>query len=112
MWANGTPYYYANNNYYQWDGNAGEYQTVNPPAEVQQQEAMQSPNLVAYPKNGQPADQQAADKAECLTWATSQSGFDPNQATPPATTTEPNDKRSDYMRAQAACLQGRGYSVN
>jgi hypothetical protein len=28
-----------------------------------------------------------------------------------ATAGEPNVKRSDYMRAQTACFEGRGYSV-
>jgi hypothetical protein len=112
FWADGVPYYYADDNYYQWDGNVGEYQTVNPPADVQRQVEMQSPNLIAYPKNAQTTEQQATDKSECRTWAVSQSGFDPTQAvTAQGTTTGSTNKRSDYMRAQAACLEGRGYSV-
>jgi hypothetical protein len=67
---------------------------------------------MAYPKNGQSDAQQATDKAECHTWAAAQSGFDPTQTAPAQepTNVSPN-KRSDYMRAQAACLEGRGYSV-
>jgi hypothetical protein len=111
-WADGVPYYYADDNYYQWDGNVGEYQTVNPPADIQRQAAMQSPNLIAYPKNGQTTEQQATDKSECHTWAVGQSGFDPTQAvTTQGTTTGSTNQRSNYMRAQAACLEGRGYSV-
>jgi hypothetical protein len=67
---------------------------------------------MAYPKNGQSDAQQATDKAECQTWAAAQSGFDPGQSAstePP--TDAPSNKRSDYMRAQAACFEGRGYSV-
>jgi hypothetical protein len=64
LWADGVPYYYADDNYYQWDSNVGQYETVNPPAEVQRQAAMQSPNLIAYPKNGQSEAQQATDKSE------------------------------------------------
>ena len=63
-------------------------------------------DLIAYPKNGQTPDQQAKDKFECHQWAVSQSGFDPSQGTPTGA-----NKRTDYMRAQAACLEGRGYSV-
>jgi hypothetical protein len=64
--------------------------------------------LIAYPKNGQSADQQGKDKFECHQWAVTQSGFDPTQG---ASATATPAKRSDYMRAQAACLEGRGYSV-
>jgi hypothetical protein len=103
------PYYYADDNYYQWDGNVGEYETVNPPPEVQRQAATLSPNLIAYPKNGQTDAQQATDKSQCRAWAEAQSGFDPSQSAQ-ATTTD-SAKRSNYMRAQAACLDGRGYSV-
>ena len=64
FWADGVPYYYADDNYYQWDGNVGEYQTVNPPADIQRQVEMQSPDLIAYPKNAQTTEQQATDKSE------------------------------------------------
>ncbi len=111
LWADGVPYYYADDNYYQWDSNVGQYETVNPPAEVQRQAAMQSPHLIAYPKNGQSEAQQATDKSECRTWAAAQSGFDPTQTATQEATTGPTSKRADYMRAQAACLDGRGYSV-
>jgi hypothetical protein len=131
-WAGGVPYYYADDNYYQWNGDVGEYETVTPPAEVQSQAATQSPTLMAYPKNGQSSAQQATDKAECGNWATAQSGFDPAQAAStqagtaaqagttqtgttqtgaPGTAAATVDGRSAYMRADAACLEGRGYSV-
>jgi len=102
--ADGSPYYYADDNYYQWVSGANQYETVSPPADVQRQVANQSPNLIAYPKSGQSDAQQATDKTECRSWAAAQSGYDP--AAPDST-----NKRSDYMRAQAACLEGRGYSV-
>jgi hypothetical protein len=110
--ADGSPYYYADDNYYQWQASANEYETVSPPPEVQQQAATQSPNLIAYPKNGQSDAQQATDKDACHTWAAAQSGFDPTQSAPaPDPTNGVDNKRADYMRAQAACLEGRGYSV-
>ncbi len=102
--ADGSPYYYADDNYYQWQSNANQYETVSPPPEVARQAANQSSDLIAYPKNGQSEAQQATDKTACLSWAATQSGYDP--ATPDSST-----KHSDYVRAQAACLEGRGYSV-
>ncbi len=110
--ADGSPYYYADDNYYQWEASAHEYETVSPPAEVQRQAAAQSPNLMAYPKSGQSDAQQATDKTQCHTWAAAQSGFDPTQSLPgQGPSNESSNKRGDYMRAQAACLEGRGYSV-
>jgi len=110
LWWDGVPYYYADNNYYRWDGSVGQYETVNPPPGVQEQAGSQATSeLMAYPKNGQTDEQQKKDKYECHHWATTQSGFDPTQAAA-GTSAAPN-QRSDYMRAQAACLEGRGYSV-
>jgi len=111
LWWDGIPYYYANNTYYVYDGNARQYETVAPPPGLEAQAGGQPPvgtDLIAYPKNGQTADQQSKDKFECHEWAVSQTGFDPTQGA--AATTAPG-KRSDYVRAQAACLEGRGYSV-
>jgi hypothetical protein len=121
-WWGGVPYYYADNTYYQWDGTAGQYVTVAPPAGLVEQNAgagqsaqsspgqaagqASSQELMAYPKNGQSEEQTRKDKYECHKWASSQTGFDPTQAGG----TAPN-RRSDYIRAQMACLEGRGYSV-
>jgi hypothetical protein len=109
-WWDGVPYYYANNNYYIYDPNVRQYETVAPPdglaAQVGAQPGNGSSDIIAYPKNGQSADQQARDKFECHQWAASQSGVDPTSGAAAAP-----EKRNDYMRAQAACLEGRGYSV-
>jgi hypothetical protein len=111
-WWNGIPYYYADNNYYVYDGNVRQYQTVAPPAALANQQGAPGENagtdLIAYPKNGQNADQQSKDKYECHHWATEQSHFDPTQG---ATAGATEAKRTDYMRAQEACLEGRGYTV-
>ncbi len=112
-WWGGAAYYYANDNFYQWNGSAGQYQTVRAPETLANQVATQGPenlNLFAYPKNGQTTEQQATDRAECQQWATGQTGID----SPPAgsaAAAAPAAKRQDYLRAQAACLTGRGYSV-
>jgi hypothetical protein len=79
---------------------------------VQRQAANETANLMVYPKNGQSDGQQATDKTECRTWASSQSGLDPMQAaTPQDPTADSTNRRSDYLRAETACLEGRGYSV-
>jgi hypothetical protein len=111
LWWDGIPYYYADDTYYRYDGSVRQYETVTPPEGLQNQVAAQQPagtDLIAYPKNGQSDAQQSQDKYECHHWATTQSGFDPTQG---ATAGATANKRSDYMRAQAACLEGRGYSV-
>ena len=110
FWAGGVPYYYVDDNYFQWNTSVGQYETVDPPAEVKQQAATLSPDLIAYPKNGQTDAQQATDKSECRNWAAAQSGFVPGQSTS-AMTTSGSTQRSDYMRAQAACLDARGNSA-
>jgi hypothetical protein len=111
LWWDGIPYYYADDTYYRYDGSVRQYVTVAPPPAVQSQIDAQEPigtDLIAYPKNGQSAEQQANDKYECHHWATTQSGFDPTLG---AAASASQPKRADYMRAQAACLDGRGYSV-
>jgi hypothetical protein len=111
LWYGGIPYYYADDTYYRYDGSVHQYVTVAPPPEVQSQNGAQEPigtDLIAYPKNGQSTSIQAKDKYECHHWAATQSGFDPTLG---ATAAASQPKRSDYMRAQAACLDGRGYSV-
>ena len=63
------------------------------------------------PKNGQSQQQQAADRYACHSWAKNQTGFDP---TLPNGGVSPNleaSRRSEYRRAIAACLEGRGYGV-
>jgi hypothetical protein len=127
LWWNDVPYYYADANYYTWNPTAGEYETVRPPPEVESQIATQEPtatDLFVYPKNDQNAEQQARDRYECHRWARDQSGFDPTQpagvpaaaSTPAAgavaaATVAAPTRRQDYLRAQTACLEARGYSV-
>jgi hypothetical protein len=106
-WWGGIPYYYADDTFYTWDGSAGQYETISPPPEVEQQAQSEAGGeLMAYPKNGQSDQQQAQDKSECRQWAQTQSGYDPAGATANA-----DSDREEYLRAQAACLDARGYSV-
>ena len=115
-WWGGVPYYYADNTYYRWDSEVGQYETVAPPAEIQDQvvapgaaaaQGGAPSDLIAYPKNGQSQEQLGKDKFECHRWAVGQTGFDPTE---PRGGAAPGN-RSNYLRAQAACLEGRGYSV-
>ena len=109
-WWGGVPYYYADNTYYRWNGAVGQYETVAPPAGIETQagtSAAGASDLIAYPKNGQSEEQLGKDKFECHRWAVGQTGFDPTQ---PGGGAAPGN-RSNYLRAQAACLEGRGYSV-
>jgi hypothetical protein len=122
-WWNGVPYYYANDTYYIWNRGVGQYETVNPPPEIANQvgssTAPASSKLFAYPKNGQTPEQQSKDRFECEKWAAAQTGFDPAGSVAPSTpgaaatpAAIPSPAiRQDYLRAQSACLGGRGYSV-
>jgi hypothetical protein len=113
-WWGGVPYYYADNTYYRWNAGVGQYETVAPPAGIQNPGTAPgtaagtgASDLIAYPKNGQTEEQLGKDKFECHRWAVGQTGFDPTQ---PGGGSAPGN-RSNYLRAQAACLEGRGYSV-
>jgi hypothetical protein len=121
-WWGGVPYYYANNSYYTWDGGAGQYEAVEPPEGLTTTPTAGSTpaagnrpagtwtDLYAYPKGGQSMEQQTKDRDECHKWAVAQTGFDPTQ--PPSTDArEAAVKREGYLRAEAACLEGRNYSV-
>jgi hypothetical protein len=72
---------------------------VAPPTQIRNQGAAQrgDTDLFAYPKTGQTAEQQTRDRQECRNWAASQTGSDTDS--------------EGHLRAQAACLEGRGYSV-
>ena len=114
LWWGGSPYYYANDNYYQWNGAVSLYETVRPPVGLASQVATTQPetfDVFAYPKSGQAPEQQATDRLECRRWATDQTGINPPQEITAGTAATSPAKRRDYLRAQSACLEGRGYSV-
>jgi hypothetical protein len=67
--------------------------------------------MAAIPKNGQSPDVQARDRYECYRFAVNQSGFDPMHASGGGGATQGTGQQSDYERAQAACFEGRGYSI-
>jgi hypothetical protein len=117
FWWGGVPYYYADDTYYVWSGAANQYQVVPPPGETAppadgsaDAQPSSSPDLVVYPNNGQSNEQQSKDRYECYHWAANQSGFDPTQPNGGQGAAAPAN-RDGYMRAEAACLEGRGYTV-
>jgi hypothetical protein len=104
-WWDGVPYYYAYNNYYAWNPDVGQYESVVPPVGLTSRgapspSAARGTDLFAYPKNGQSQEQQARDRQECRDWAATQVGSG-----------APTQGSEVNLRAQAACLEGRGYSV-
>jgi hypothetical protein len=116
LWWNDVPYYYADANYYQWNSAVHAYETVRPPREVKSQSALSEAtfiDLFAYPNNKQTTEQQAQDRSDCRGWAAQQIGLDPTQAGDAVVvaTVAATTQREDYLRAQAACLEARGYSV-
>ena len=94
-WA-GAPYYYGSNTYY-----VGSHPDAADQGGYSSGPAAQP---TVTPQNGQSQELQGKDTFECHRWAVGQTGFDPTRGTP--------GNRSDYFRAQAACLGARGYTVN
>ena len=122
VWFGGVPYYYANNVYYRWRADQNGYEVVDPPPSADQPGApppgvgagapgAPADDVYIYPRNGQSADQQAADRFECHGWARNQTGFDPTQAGGGVPAAQNGSKREQYQRALGACLEARGYSV-
>jgi hypothetical protein len=113
-WWGGVPYYYANDVYYTYNPSYEGYVATDPPPVVESSAGTEgagpsaSPppadggpiagQIFMYPKNGQSAEQQATDKAECQQWASQQAG-------------QVAQSGSDYRRAMTACVEGRGYSA-
>ncbi|MGD0490351.1 MAG: DUF6515 family protein [Steroidobacteraceae bacterium] len=130
VWVGGVPYYYADNVYYTWQPDQNGYAVVPPPdgapppdggggdpnqappAAAPPPPAAQGSDLIVYPANGQSKDQQAADQYECHNWAKGQTGFDPTQPDGGVPQGNADQAHSNYDRAMAACLTGRGYQVN
>lgn len=118
----GVPYYYVNGNYWVWNGDVGEYEQVQPPAPLATEGPGEAPNqalrLFVYPKNGQSAQQQSKDEAECSQWASGQTSYAPSAhegrqsgGAAVQNSEAASAQRQDYLRAESACLEARGYSV-
>jgi hypothetical protein len=68
--------------------------------------------LSVLANSNQTQTQQELDLYACATWATDQTGFDPITHAGGMPAVESTARNSEYRRAMAACLQGRGYTVN
>ena len=104
----GLSYWYANGVYYREYAGGG-YEVVPSPIMAVPDGSGSVARTYIYPKLGQSAEKQASDEYECHRWAVNQTGFDPTAAATGQGTG--STQRSDYARAQGACLEGRGYTV-
>jgi len=115
VWFGGIPYYYADNVYYRWEAPQRGYVVSEPPvaSDTDNNATATSPDsdIYVYPKNGQSDEQKATDRYDCYRWATDQTGFDPTKTAGGVNDADIADKRDQYRRAEAACLEGRGYTV-
>ncbi len=114
VWWSGVPYYYADDTYYEWNTGVNEYEVVDPPTGIESGGTTVAPStdtVFIYPKNGQSTEQQSRDRYECHRFAVLQTGYDPTASGGGVPADTAAGKRSDYLRAQAACLDARGYSV-
>jgi hypothetical protein len=104
----GLTYFYLNGVYYRERAEGG-YEVVPPPVTGIAAPTGSAGRLYVYPRLGQTPEKQATDEYECHRWAVTQSGFDPA----PAAAGQATDTsgRADYVRAQTACLEARGYTV-
>jgi hypothetical protein len=115
LYWQGTAFYYSDSFYYEWNGTAGGYQEVEPPAglvqPVDSQKAVET-DLYVFPVEGQTNAQLEADRAECDRWAVTQAGFDPSTAQPREKAADSfAARRDDYARANRLCLEARHYAV-
>ena len=107
VWSGGASYYYANDAYYRWNGAQRAYEVVEPPLGIDSggtTEESGSSAIFAYAMNGQSAQEQARDRNECHRLAVDQAGG----GVPPEVAAS---KQDNTVRAEAACLDARGYSV-
>ena len=111
VWFGGYPYYYANDIYYAWRPSRRVYEVVEPPREPEDVALSDSEEIYIYPRDGQSEERQAQDRFECHRWAVDQPGFDPSVSGGGVARGERADRREDYFRALAACMDGRGYTV-
>jgi hypothetical protein len=117
IWISGIPYYYANDTYY--TETPGGYVVVEPPqGEVSETPPGTEPSeesaenkMFIYPRKGQSEEQQDKDRYECHTWAVGQTNFDPTRNPSGIPINQIMQKRSDYQRAMASCLDARGYTA-
>lgn len=111
----GTPYYYANDTYYVLNSERDEYQVVSPPAGINSaaNTGLPAPDgqLYVYRRSEVSPQQQATDRYECDISAVHQTGFDPTKEDGGVSREAAPAMQASYFRAQATCLEARGYKV-
>jgi hypothetical protein len=107
FWYGGSRYFLSDSTYYLYDdARRGYVVTPSPYGDGQERDGdALGDQLYVYPAQGQSAEQTADDRYDCHRWAVEQTGFDPVDSGYDA------DRREEYLRALAACLTGRGYTV-
>ena len=101
-----TMYYHVNDVFYRRFGT--EYVVVEAPSDnynVPVASTYSSGDWAIYPRYGQSDEELQQDRYECHLWAFERTNYDPSMPY------QDNRLRGDYYRAQAACLEGRGYTV-
>jgi hypothetical protein len=98
-----TRYYLHEDTYYTYDRSRGGY--VVTPSPYGDDEPGADQDIFVYPAQGQSETQLADDRYACHRWGVKESGYDPLDDD------YDRDRRSNYMRAMTACLEGRGYTV-
>jgi hypothetical protein len=111
LWIGGVPYYYADDIYYRWRPATRDYIVVAPPSGAPTSPPSDPVDVFAYPSNGQDAATQDRDRYECHRWAVERTGFDPLEPNGGVAPADAPARRGAYVRAETACLTGRGYSV-
>jgi hypothetical protein len=119
LWLHGVPYYYANETYYVQT--PGGYVVVEPPqgkvsetvpdTEGEEGEDIADDKMFIYPRNGQSEAQQEVDRYECHKWAVEQTNYDPTKISSKIPVEQIMQKRSNYQRIMADCLNSRGYTT-
>ncbi|MCD5971454.1 DUF6515 family protein [Pseudomonas quasicaspiana] len=113
VWIGSSLFFVAAGTYYSYQQDTQDYVVAYPPQNVEPVYTPRAPvtspyDPIAYPNNGQSAEQVAQDKYDCYRWSVEQSSFDP---------AEPNVNNAPamiqvYRRSMVACLMGRGYTIN
>jgi hypothetical protein len=68
-------------------------------------------DLVVYPKKGGSYAQRSSDRYQCDIWAADATGYDPTKSHGGVRLDAEPARRAEYLRAEAACFEARGYTV-
>ena len=135
----GIAYYYFGGTYYLWNGEAGAYEVIAPPDQVQSMVAADEAAGENVPEEGTPdqaeavvqegsalqetppeigeasvdaaaADKESKDRYECHRWTVYGSGFDPSSGNQGAVKAT-DEQIGQYNKTLTNCLKVRGYVI-